>query len=114
MFNDSFTVTQTVPCGSCGYQALGIFLHISWVKVIEVLSHILKSCDSAEERQRGAVIEEEIDFNNDSIVDIDKKIWLTGSDLKLLADYYKIAILLFAHCSGKLYIGCFVCNIVLI
>jgi hypothetical protein len=103
LFNDIYHIRETIGNGSCGYQALGMALSISWVKVLQVLSGLLKQSSSEMSKERGQAMEDEVDFNNESLVDLDKNFWLTNDDITILALHYEIIVIAFSHCAGNVY-----------
>ena len=101
---DLVELEETIPDGTCGYQALGLFLGISWLDVLQMVSTIWGESGRDDWRKLHHDLKTCMEDNviNLNCGGIDKKIWLRNEVLTALSKQQDVPILTFQKMQ-KLY-----------
>jgi hypothetical protein len=99
---DLVELEETIPDGTCGYQALGLFLGISWLDVLQMVSTIWGESGRDDWRKLHHDLESCMENNliNLNCGGIDKKFWLRNEVLTALSKQQDVPILTFQKCQN--------------
>jgi hypothetical protein len=86
---------HTVPDGSCGYQAFGLALNISWMDIFRAMIELWRDSSQYAELANSAASEVDLD----TCSNLESKYWLTSEFANMLANHFQVIVIVSMFCS---------------